>query len=109
MACGACARTPTLSDTLTLSNPTFRREEPHGLPFYYSTRSNLPQTLTIYGRREATIYSFEEDSEFPVYSRQIKSLHRQSLLVIEITKLVIENYYYYDLPTGTPGWRSHLT
>jgi hypothetical protein len=62
-------------------------------PFSYSTRSNLPQTLTIYGSREAAIYSFEEDSEFPVYSWRIKSLQRQSL-VIEITKLIIENYYY---------------
>jgi hypothetical protein len=30
--------------------------------------------------------------DLPFYSRQIKSLHRQSL-VIEIAKLIIQNYY----------------
>jgi hypothetical protein len=31
--------------------------------------------------------------DLPFYSRRIKSLQRQSL-VIEIAKLIIENYYY---------------
>jgi hypothetical protein len=59
-----------------------------------TTSQQLQQSGTNYGSREAAIHSFEEDSEFPVYSRRIKSLQRQSL-VIAITKLIIENYYYY--------------
>jgi hypothetical protein len=60
-----------------------------------TTSQQLQQSGTNYGSREAAIHSFEEDSEFPVYSRRIKSLQRQSL-VIAITKLIIENYYYYQ-------------
>jgi hypothetical protein len=53
----------------------------------------------MYGSREAAIHSFDQDSEFPVYSRRIKSLQRQSL-VIDTTKLISENYYSYDTGCG---------